>query len=241
MIDFLLSNIRGIASLSAVLSGSALIWRFFQRRSLEVEIHPDSSDSFGFILDDERNTSRNKLRYYAHLKVTLDVVIGKGLELESAHLVFREGDRYCSVVWPPQGAPKNVENFFGLEADGEVWKDSPGRRCLLIRGVAEWAGKAFSNLPSGGYRAFIVLIFKGFNVVVPLRLASLRDGTNSLISKKIFVIRRAGRSVDPVSIVKEADKEICDNAIFHRVRICVADLDFLPFISPLWWVQLKRS
>lgn len=240
MIDFLKNNIGGILSVTAISGFFAFVLRFFNRSIFEVGIHSASNDSFAFVLDSERNSSAKKFRYYAHVKITLNLTVGEAQNFEAAHLVLKESDKYFLVNWPAISPPENVREFFGADATLQTWEEASGSRRLTIKGVAECGGEPFSNLPSGGYTAFAVFVLKRFTITVPLRLASLGDGTQSTICGSAAVRERLGGSVKPEKIAKEVGWTPSKAEKYSRLRLCVLDFDFLPLVSPFWSFHIKK-
>lgn len=241
MIEFFKNNIGGILSLGAISTALGFFYRFYRRSIFEADLHPASDDSYAFVLDSERNTSKDKFLHYIQVKTAIDVFVGDALVLSQAFLILKEDGKYWKVQWSQPNAPENVRNFFGDEEPDLPWADISNGKRFTAKGVAERSGEAFDNLPSGGYTAFVVFILDRFTVTIPLRLASFRDGSRSNFCGNASVRRRSGRSIDAEKVAKTYPDNSFATEGCTRVRLCILDFDFLPFISPFWSFHLKRS
>lgn len=241
MIEFIKNNFGSILSLGVISTALGFSYRLYSRSIFEADLHSASDDSFAFVMDSERNTSKDKYLYYIKSKVVFDVFVGDALKLTDASLVIKADGKYWKVQWPQPNSPDNVRSFFGDNKQNQTWEDTSSGKRFIAKGVAERGGEAFDNLPSGGYSAFAVFILDRFTVTLPLRLASLRDGGHSSICGSASVRRRLGRSIDPEEVAKKYPEHSTALGEYTRVRLCILDFDLLPFISPFWSFQLKKS
>lgn len=241
MFDFIKNNVGSIISLSAIFTALGLFYRFYRTSIFESDIYSDSEDSYAYVLDSERDTLENKYSYYINSKVIIDAIVGDAFKLMDAFLVIKEYGQYWNVQWPSSNAPENVRSFFTNEEEGRTLRDTSSGKRFMAKGVAERIGEAFYNRPSGGYTAFAIFVLDRFTVTLPLRLASFRDGGHSRICGSASVLRRSGKSIKPEEVAKTYPDFHLATENYNRVRLCILDFDFLPFISPFWSFCLKKN
>ncbi|UKV16867.1 hypothetical protein L6172_11360 [Thalassospiraceae bacterium SW-3-3] len=228
-----------------LLSSGGFFWgvlRCAKNRIFEVEIYDSPHDTYAYVLDSQRNFEEKAISYSIHVKVTLNFCLGSALNINYYFIMIKDDGEYFLVDRPDSLAPKNVWDHFGENGLGKIKEkksDSSNVEKWTYKGVAVKYGSAFNYLNSGGYQALVVLVFDRFVVTVPMRLATFRDQTNSIISGGVNFIKRKGGSIDPEKIAR--DNVECHSKAdgYSRFRFCILDFDFLPFISWLHPIKLK--
>ena len=215
----------------------------YKNRLIEVDVYQSSDDTYAFVPDSQRNDSWPQVKNrYILCKVNIDVYAGKSLNFESIQFVLEDDKNYYLIEEPRSNAPDEIRQFFGPNPFGQVQSERPdGRVHILERGVAIRLRDAFPNLPSGGYHLFAIIVLDNLLVSIPMRLASLRDPTFSVIRDRPLIFRKVGRSVDVLKVAKEHDRKLIENNYLSRIRLFVLDFDFLPWTSRFHSFHLKTT